>query len=100
MTPPPLNEWAANITDANKGHTEPRRTAEHTQKYANAVVQVGQEIGVPVINLWGVMMAQAGWEPGQPLAGSKRVPENAYLKSVLLDGMLGTMAVGPVTQLC
>ena len=97
VTPPPLNEYAANITSLQRGFALPQRTAEHTQKYAHACVQVGQEIGVPVVDLWGTMMAQAGWKPGMPLAGSKRVPENEYLKRVLLDGIGSIAYLRPVS---
>ena len=33
-------------------------------------------------------MTAAGWEEGQPLAGSKDVPKNSILESFLTDGGL------------
>jgi len=87
VTPPPVNEYAAEITDKQKGFSEPRRTAEHTQKYAHAAKQVAEEIGVPVVDMWSVMMAEAGWKQGEPLPGSKRVPESPYLQGHFLDGL-------------
>ena len=44
VTPPPVNEYQLEASDKAKyGTTEPRRTAEHTQKYADMCIQVGKE---------------------------------------------------------
>jgi len=44
-----------------------QRTAEHTKLYADACREIGKELGVPVLDLWSVFMAEAGWRKGEPL---------------------------------
>ena len=53
---------------------------------SRVVGRVTPTAGAAVLDLWGVMMNEAGWKPGQPLAGSKRLPENSYLQKHFLDG--------------
>ena len=79
ITPPPFDEhqWGDGI-----------RTAEHTKKYADACRQVGEELGVVVLDLWSVFMEKAGWRPGQPLPGSKAAERNKVLGELLHDGRL------------
>lgn len=86
VTPPPVNEYACEESDAAKGIVGTRRTAEHTMAYADACQRVGQDLGVPVIDLWDWCIRMAKYEPGHPLPGSKRVERNGYLDEVLSDG--------------
>ncbi|KAL9015278.1 MAG: hypothetical protein Q9173_000076 [Seirophora scorigena] len=87
VTPPPVNEYACEESDAAKGIVGTRRTAEHTMAYADACQRVGQDLGVPVIDLWDWCIRIAKYEPGHPLPGSKRVKRNSYLDEVLSDGL-------------
>ncbi|KAI4118403.1 MAG: hypothetical protein LQ345_001516 [Seirophora villosa] len=87
VTPPPVNEYACEESDAAKGIVGTRRTAEHTMAYADACQRVGQDLGVPVIDLWDWCIRIAKYEPGHPLPGSKRVERNGYLDEVLADGL-------------
>lgn len=80
------------------------RTAETTKAYADAARAVGQELGVPILDLWSVFMEHAGWkgedgqsEPG-PLPGSKLSPRNQVLGDLLWDGMYSTFL--PLVCLC
>lgn len=63
------------------------RTAEHTKLYADACCEIGEELGVPVIDLWSVFMAEAGWRKGEPLPGSIKTERNKVLGELLHDGM-------------
>lgn len=86
VTPPPVNEYACEESDAAKGIVGTRRTAEHTMAYADACQRVGDDLGVTVIDLWSCCMRIAKHEPGQRLPGSKQVRRNGYLDEVLSDG--------------
>lgn len=66
---------------------ERQRTAEHTKMYADACYEIGKELGVPVLDLWSVFMAEAGWREGEPLAGSIKIGKNNVLGELLEDGM-------------
>ena len=43
ITPPPVDEWQMGNND---------RTAEHTAKYASACRNLGEELELPVLDLW------------------------------------------------
>lgn len=64
-----------------------QRTAEHTKLYADACREIGKELGVPVLDLWSVFMAEAGWRKGEPLPGSIKTERNKVLGELLHDGM-------------
>lgn len=92
VTPPPLNEYACEANDRTKGINEPRRFANTTADYAQRVRDLAKElksegVDIALLDLWTVMIQQAGWTPGQtPLPGSKELPENVFLKLLLHDG--------------
>ena len=86
ITPPPVNEYKLEESDLVRGLTDPRRTAEHTKKYADACREVGKELGVAVLDIWSIIMAKAGWREGEPLVGSKNVARNEVLEGLLIDG--------------
>jgi lysophospholipase L1-like esterase len=54
MTPPPINP--SQFDPANPT----TRTPEVTKSYAEGVIEVGAEIGVPVVNLWEAVWKEAG----------------------------------------
>lgn len=66
---------------------ERQRTAEHTKLYADACREIGKELGVPVLDLWSIFMAEAGWREGEPLSGSIKSERNKVLGELLHDGM-------------
>ena len=90
ITPPPVDEYKLEESGLVKRSTDPQRTAEHTKKYADACRQTGEELGVPVLDIWSIMMAEAGWKKGQPLVGSKKVSRNDVLDHLLVDGELNS----------
>ena len=40
----------------------PERTNEFTKQYAQAVLELGQELQLPVLDLWTLMQQQPGWQ--------------------------------------
>ncbi|RMZ00115.1 hypothetical protein D0860_08108 [Hortaea werneckii] len=102
ITPPPVDERLCEQDDAGKGIFYPRRTAETTAMYAQAVRDVGTELvasasdgddgrDIAVLDLWDRFMRVAGWVPGEPLVGSKEVeqvdPGKGGLGGLLKDGV-------------
>ena len=71
-----------------------RRTAEATKKYADACRELGNRLGVPVVDIWSAFMKAAGWSEGEPLAGSINAPENKKLADLLSDGKASTWIYG------
>ena len=57
VTPPPVNEYAIGESDSAKGILWKRRTAEHTKLYADACREVGQSLGVLVLDMWSRIMS-------------------------------------------
>ena len=86
VTPPPVDEYQLEQSQLLKGTTEVLRTAEHTKLYADACRDVGNEIGVVVLDLWSAFMLKAGWIPGQPLSGSKAVVKSLIFQNLFTDG--------------
>ncbi|MCJ1316743.1 hypothetical protein MMC15_002064 [Xylographa vitiligo] len=87
ITPPPVDEYGLEAAGLLNGTSEVSRTAEHTKKYADACVEIGREIKVPVLDLWSALMTRAGWKQGDShLPGSKGQPKNAVLAEMLSDG--------------
>jgi len=64
-----------------------QRTAANTKRYADACRQVGQELELPMIDLWSIFMKQAGWDGSSKLAGSKECEKNEALGQLLSDGL-------------
>lgn len=87
LTPPPINEYQLLFFDAAKGFQTPSRTAGNTKLYADAAREAAASLNLPVADVWTAFMKDAGWEEGQPLAGSKDIPQNDRLASLLSDGM-------------
>ncbi|KAF4314343.1 putative gdsl lipase acylhydrolase family protein [Botryosphaeria dothidea] len=87
ITPPPVNEYKMEVVDIAKGHDGLQRTAEHTKKYANAARKVGEELKIPVLDLWTIFMTRAGWAAGEPLPGCRGVDRNALIEELMYDGL-------------
>jgi len=86
ITPPPVDEYLLEESDRGKGIQEIRRTAEHTKLYADACRETGEEHNVVVLDLWSIVMGEAGWKKGMPLVGSKKVQRSEVLGELLHDG--------------
>lgn len=62
MTPPPVSEphrMAHALTTYGITLESSERTNEVTRQYADACVEVGADLGVPVLNLWDIFMKDA-----------------------------------------
>lgn len=96
ITPPAIDERMLRANDSGNipGYNGLRRTAETTAKYAEAVRVVGENRGVPVCDVWGAMMREAGWTEGSkdPLPGCEDATQNDVLRRFFSDGM----AMAPV----
>lgn len=91
IAPPPINEHLWWPRDQSKGYTSVSRVASTTKEYADAVVQVGAELHVPVVNLWKAFMEKVNfkldaWKAGLPLPGSLEIPQNDVLVELMYDG--------------
>lgn len=88
VTPPPVDEYKLEISDAAKGIAGVRRTAEHTRLYAEACKEVGVALGIVVLDIWSIFMEKAGWDKcsAKPLPGSKKCSQNRTLDALLSDG--------------
>lgn len=86
ISPGPVQESKQKYIDdiREKG---PKRTAANTKKYADAVVEIGKELGVSVLDLWTIFAMKAGWKPGRPLPGLMN-DDNPVLDRLLIDGIL------------
>ncbi|OBT48660.1 hypothetical protein VE00_00872 [Pseudogymnoascus sp. WSF 3629] len=92
IAPPPIEETFIAGEDVKNGYTEVKRYNRNTALYAEAVTKVGKETGTPVVDLWSVFMAKAGWVGGYhedvvPMPGSIAAGFSDVLKSLLDDGL-------------
>lgn len=79
IVPGPVNEWGL-----ENNHRNPANTA----RYAAACRAVGAELNLPTLDLWTIFMKRAGWKEGDAdLIGSKNLPKNEELGSLLWDGL-------------
>ncbi|KAF1995477.1 SGNH hydrolase, partial [Amniculicola lignicola CBS 123094] len=92
VAPPPINEHLQWLSDRNKGLKSLSRVAPSTKSYADAATEVGAKLRVPVVNLWTAFVANTGWDVdtwtvGEPLPGSKDIPQNDHLVELMYDGL-------------
>lgn len=94
LTPPPVNQYQLEVFDASEGVPHPSRTAAQTRKYADAVIELGKDLDVPVVDLWSAFMRYVGWKEGDVLVGSREAPNNEDFEALFTDGMfsLGLLA--------
>jgi hypothetical protein len=63
------------------------RKAKDAAAYAEAVREVGGEMGVPVLDVWTAFMEAAGWKGGEEvLPGSSLLGKNEVLADLMYDG--------------
>lgn len=86
LTPSPVNEYQLEKFDHDKNTPHPSRTASLTKRYAEAAKEVGTTLNVPVVDLWTAFMSSAGWKEGQPLIGSREVPNLDEFSRLFTDG--------------
>lgn len=101
VAPPPINEHLWWPRDQSNGYSSMSRVAAATKEYADAAVQLGAKLDIPVVNLWKAFMDKTGfdastWKDGDALPGSLSIPQNNALVELMYDGMLSPCHVGTV----
>lgn len=91
IAPPPINEHLWWPRDQESGYTSISRRAATTKEYADAVVEVGTKLNLPVVNLWKAFMAKTNfnvdeWKVGDLLPGSLDTAQNDALVELMYDG--------------
>jgi hypothetical protein len=91
IAPPPVNEHLWWPRDQESGYPSVTRTAATTKQYADAVVEIGAKLNLPVVNLWKAFMAKTafkidGWKVGDLLPGSLESTPNDALVELMYDG--------------
>lgn len=92
ITPPPINEYQLEAFDSEKGNPYPSRTAELAKTYSEAAREVAMSLNVPVADIWTAFMATTDWKEGQPLVGSRDLPNNESFSSLFTDGICKTLS--------
>jgi len=92
VAPAPVNEHLWWPRDQNSGYPSVTRVAATTKEYADAVVEVGAKLDIPVINLWKAFMEKAdfkidSWKVGDLLPGSLEATPNDALAELMYDGI-------------
>jgi lysophospholipase L1-like esterase len=91
IAPPPINEHLHWVNDQERGYSQLSRVAATTRRYADGASEVGEKLGVPVVNLWKAFMTKAQfdadvWKTGDPLPGARDAPQNDHLVKLMYDG--------------
>ncbi|KAJ5591504.1 uncharacterized protein N7459_001873 [Penicillium hispanicum] len=87
LTPPPVNEYQLESFDQDKKVAHPSRTAVLAQTYAKAAREVAAELNIPVADIWTAFMTSTGWKEGEPLVGSRDLPNSEDFSSLFTDGL-------------
>ncbi|KAJ6028054.1 GDSL Lipase/Acylhydrolase family protein [Penicillium herquei] len=87
ITPPPVNEYQLEGFDNGKNYNHPSRTAALAKAYGEAVKEVGTDLGIPTADIWTSFMTSVGWGEGQPLIGSRDLPQNDAFAALFVDGL-------------
>ncbi|KAJ4986428.1 GDSL-like Lipase/Acylhydrolase [Stagonosporopsis vannaccii] len=92
IAPPPINEHLWWPRDQEKGYGAVTRTAAATKQYADAVVELGTKLNLPVVNLWKAFMSKTdfqidAWKVGDLLPGSLETTQNDALVELMYDGL-------------
>jgi lysophospholipase L1-like esterase len=84
LTPPPVDEHQFDAVNP--------RTAARTAEYAAACRELAHRLGCPLVDVWKLFMAEAGYDADNvsqqsSLLGSKAAPPSSVLKELLWDGL-------------
>lgn len=86
LTPGPFEENILIEFRDRYGYDHEVRRAADAKLYAEAVLDVGKEAGVEVLDVWGLFMKLAGWGGGEVLSGSVKGGKSDVLEGLLVDG--------------
>ncbi|KAF1972355.1 SGNH hydrolase [Bimuria novae-zelandiae CBS 107.79] len=92
IAPAPIDEHLVWDDDKTKGRHAVSRKNAVLKQYSEAAVELGDKLGVPVVNLWKAFMAKTGWKAeewkeSEPIVGSLEMPQNEELVRLLSDGL-------------
>lgn len=92
VTPPPVDEEMCLGSSKAADPSFPdvvTRVASTTAQYANAVRQLGQESGLPVVDIWSALIQRAGGKlgGGVPITGSLESPRDEVFQGFFRDGL-------------
>jgi isoamyl acetate esterase len=94
ITPPPIHEQATYEAVKIKWPNVPpmiRHRAPTTGQYAQKVRELGQELDVPVVDIWSDMLSRCGYSSKsldqKLLPGSSEAEDNQALREYLHDGL-------------
>ncbi|KKK14881.1 hypothetical protein ARAM_002841 [Aspergillus rambellii] len=63
------------------------RDTRWARGHCDAAIELGKELNVPVVPLWYLIMADAGWKEGDPLYGLEELPAENPLTPYFNDGL-------------
>lgn len=86
VSPPPIEERRLEHRVKSQGYTKLNRANAITKQYADASREVAKDMNVACVDLWTAFMSKAGWRSGDPLYGSKNLPENDTIRNLIHDG--------------
>lgn len=64
-----------------------QRYAARTKEYSDAAKEVGRELGVPTVDLWGAFARYVGWKEEDLVPGAKELERNGGFAELLRDGL-------------
>ena len=91
ITPPPISERHRFIhVEKTYGVklAKPERTNEAAGRYADAVIALGDELGIPVLNLWKEFQSNQDWSDHLLCDGLHLTPEGNTLVGTLLQQLI------------
>jgi lysophospholipase L1-like esterase len=91
VAPAPIDEHLVWAHDKSQGRAAVSRKNVDLKKYSEAVVGLGEKLGIPVVNLWKTFMSKTGWKEAEwkqskPILGSLELPQSEELVRLLHDG--------------
>jgi hypothetical protein len=86
FTNPPVEETVILGIHKENGNTAVIRRAKDARDFADATKEVGNECGLPVLDVWSAFMEAAGWTGEGLLPGSEESGKNEVLAGLLHDG--------------
>jgi hypothetical protein len=87
LTTPPFEENVLEEFRDAWGYMGEVRQAKDAAEYAAATKVLGKEMGINVLDVWGMFMELAGWKEGdEVLPGSKQNGKSEVLADLLYDG--------------
>ncbi|KAK9233748.1 SGNH hydrolase-type esterase domain-containing protein [Lipomyces kononenkoae] len=63
------------------------RTTLRAREYCDAAIDVSNELNVPCVPLWYLIMADLDWKEGDPIYGLAESPPSTKLEAYLSDGL-------------